>query len=221
MTRPPVTRMVLWGATGQARVLRECMERHGVTVVALFDSDGLVVSPFRDIPIHHGSAGFEAWLRTQAAPPEIGFLVAIGGEHGRDRLGLQAKLEASGLVTLTAQHPSAFVASSAAIGAGCQILAHATVCVDTSLGRGVIVNTAASVDHECVIGEGSHICPGARLAGCVTLGKFVTIGTGAVVLPRINIGDGAVVGAGAVVIRDVAPGQVVVGNPAKVSGIRS
>jgi sugar O-acyltransferase (sialic acid O-acetyltransferase NeuD family) len=221
MTGAAMSRLVLWGATGQARVLRECMGSHGFTVIALFDNDGGVVSPFEDVPIYYGRTGYESWLSAQSNLADIGSLVAIGGDRGRDRVALQTTLEASGLRTLTARHPTAYIAASAVIGAGAQILAHATVCVDVTLGRGVIVNTAASVDHECVVGDGVHICPGARLAGCVSIGRYATIGTGAIVLPRITIGEGAVVGAGAVVLHDVEPGHVVVGNPAKASRIRS
>jgi acetyltransferase-like isoleucine patch superfamily enzyme len=42
-----------------------------------------------------------------------------------------------------------------------------------------------------------------------------SIGSGAVVLGGVTIGEGAVVGAGAVVTRDVAPGEVVAGVPAR------
>ena len=35
-------------------------------------------------------------------------------------------------------------------------------------------------------------------------------------MPRIKIGEGAIVGAGAVVIDDVPPYTMVVGNPAKI-----
>jgi maltose O-acetyltransferase len=42
------------------------------------------------------------------------------------------------------------------------------------------------------------------------------IGAGAVVLPRITIGENTVVGAGAVVTRDLSPGVVAVGNPARI-----
>jgi acetyltransferase EpsM len=53
------------------------------------------------------------------------------------------------------------------------------------------------------------------LAGHVRVGRGAFLGAGAVVAPKVEIGPNAVVGAGAVVVRDVAPGDVVVGNPAK------
>ncbi len=49
-----------------------------------------------------------------------------------------------------------------------------------------------------------------------TLEAGCSIGAGAVILPGIRVGRRAMVGAGAVVTRDVAPGKLVVGNPAKV-----
>ena len=50
----------------------------------------------------------------------------------------------------------------------------------------------------------------------IVIGDDVWIGAGAVVLPGVTIGDGAVVAAGAVVSRDVEPGTVVAGVPARV-----
>ena len=52
--------------------------------------------------------------------------------------------------------------------------------------------------------KGPHVEPGAIIGANVTL------------LPAVRIGAGALVGAGAVVVTDVAPGVVVVGNPARV-----
>jgi len=45
--------------------------------------------------------------------------------------------------------------------------------------------------------------------------RRASIGSGAVILGGVEIGEGASVGAGAVVTRDVAPGAVVAGNPAR------
>ncbi|MGB7220853.1 MAG: DapH/DapD/GlmU-related protein [Vicinamibacterales bacterium] len=46
--------------------------------------------------------------------------------------------------------------------------------------------------------------------------KGAKIGANATLLPGVVIGENALVGAGAVVVRDVAPGTVVAGNPARV-----
>ncbi|MBY5377327.1 hypothetical protein HFN07_28555 [Rhizobium leguminosarum] len=50
----------------------------------------------------------------------------------------------------------------------------------------------------------------------IRIGNHVWIGMRAVILKGVTIGDGAVVAAGAIVTKDVPPGAVVAGNPAKV-----
>ena len=49
----------------------------------------------------------------------------------------------------------------------------------------------------------------------VTVGADAWIGGGAILLPGITVGDGAVIGAGSVVTKDVGPGALVAGNPAR------
>ncbi|MFC1825969.1 DapH/DapD/GlmU-related protein [Thermodesulfobacteriota bacterium] len=50
----------------------------------------------------------------------------------------------------------------------------------------------------------------------VTIGKEVWVGMGVLILPGVTIGDGAIIGAGSVVIKDIPPYTVAVGNPCKV-----
>jgi maltose O-acetyltransferase len=52
----------------------------------------------------------------------------------------------------------------------------------------------------------------------IRIGDNVWIGGGAIILPGVTVGDDAVIGAGSVVTRDVPPGVVVVGNPARARG---
>lgn len=210
-----LTPVIFWGASGHAKVLRELVERIGYKLVATFDNELETAAPFSDVPLLYGRDGFGKW-RGQFGLENVAGLVAIGGARGKDRLDIQNFLELHGISTPVVRHPSAFVASNSKVGKGSQVLAQAAVCVDVQVGEACIINTRASVDHECVLGRGVHIAPGAILAGCVTVGDFSLVGVGAVVLPRVRIGRHAIVGAGSVVTRDVPDNKVVYGNPARI-----
>ena len=54
----------------------------------------------------------------------------------------------------------------------------------------------------------------------VTIKDYVFIGPRAIILPGVTLGKGAVVAAGAVVTKDVKPGSIVAGVPAKEIGQR-
>lgn len=205
---------MFWGATGQAKVLSEALYGTDFRLVALVDNRE-VISPFTGVPVLMGESGLDAWLERRGGARGLFAAVAVGGARGRDRIELMDLLQARGLTPLTVIHRTAFVATDAQVGEGCQIMAQAAVCTHVRLGSGVIVNTAASVDHDCVVGSGTHIAPGARLAGEVTVGERAFIGVGAIVLPHIHIGEDAIVGAGAVVTKNVPPRVTVVGNPAR------
>jgi len=207
--------LVIWGASGHARVLHDFIDTAGYRLVALFDNDPTAHSPFPDVPILHGSEAFVRWLRARGDPHPPSCLVAVGGGKGRERLELQRSMENQGCHPAVVVHPFGYVAASATIGAGGQVLANASVCSSAKLGPACIVNTGASVDHESALERGVHVAPGATLCGLVTVGEFSLVGPGAVVLPGLNIGARVVVGAGAVVTRDVPDDTVVYGNPAR------
>lgn len=209
-----MSEVLFWGATGQAKVLSEALSGSDFRLVALVDNRD-VISPFEGVPILIGESGLDAWLERRGGARGLFATIAVGGARGRDRIELMNLLQARGLKPLTVIHRTAFVATDAQVGEGCQIMAQAAVCTHVRLGSGVIVNTAASVDHDCVIGNGTHIAPGARLAGEVTVGERAFVGVGAIVLPRIHIGEDAIVGAGAVVTKNVRSGATVIGNPAR------
>ncbi|MBX3733565.1 MAG: acetyltransferase [Verrucomicrobiae bacterium] len=206
--------IVLWGATGQARVLADFLPELGFVIEALMDRDPGVPSLLPGVPVFRVEGAFRDWLRARPTPPAA--LVAIGGDRGGDRLGNQQWLRDVGCRLVTAIHPRAIVAATAQVGAGSQVLAGAVVGPGAALGEGVIVNTRAGVDHECRIGDGVHIAPGATLCGLVVVGALTFLGAGAVVLPRVRIGAGTVVGAGAVVTRDLPDNVVAYGQPARI-----
>lgn len=210
---PP--RVILWGGTGQAKVVRPIIEYCGSKVVAVFDDTPDLTSPFPDVPLYRGREGFYRWLEVQERRG-IGFVVAIGNPHGRFRLKFEEFLSKEGLEPVTLAHPTAWIADNAQIGIGCQFMAGAIVAPEAKIGRQCIINTRASVDHECILEDGVEIAPGATLCGLVHAEVNAWICTGATVLPRIHIGADAIVGAGAVVTRDVPAEVTVVGVPAKI-----
>jgi UDP-perosamine 4-acetyltransferase len=120
-----------------------------------------------------------------------------------------------GLKPLFIKHPSAVVAASAAHGPGLQILAGAVVGPRTTIGRNVLINTRAVVEHDCHIDDHAHLASGAILCGAARVGECAHVGAGAVVKQGVAIGEGAIIGAGAVVVRDAPAYSVSIGVPAK------
>jgi sugar O-acyltransferase (sialic acid O-acetyltransferase NeuD family) len=207
--------IILWGGTGQAKVVRPIIEHYGSKVVAVFDDTPNLPPPFLDVPLYLGWGGFQEWIRGYFNRAEIGFCVTIGNPHGRVRVRFHERLIAEGLQAATIAHPNAQIALNASIGEGCQLMAGAIVNPQARLGRQCIINTKSSVDHECILEDGVEVAPGATLCGLVHMGINAWVCAGATILPRISIGADAIVGAGAVVICDVPAGVTVVGVPAE------
>ncbi len=75
--------------------------------------------------------------------------------------------------------------------------------------------TAQRIGADCQVAQQVTIGYDDR-GGAPVLGDRVRVGAGATVIGPIEVGDDAVIGAGAVVVRDVPPGKVVGGVPARV-----
>ena len=209
--------LLVWGAAGQARMLRGAIAAAGLDVRIVVDRNPARTSPFAGATMIADLPALEAYMRENGDLPSH-YVVAIGGHAGKERLRIAQELDALGMAPFSAIDPRAWVADSASIGPGCQILPLAAVAEDSAIESHSIVNTSASVDHECELGRGVHIMPGATIAGCVRIDDFATIGSNATILPRLSIGRGAQVGAGAVVTKDVDDGVVVMGVPARQAG---
>ena len=112
--------------------------------------------------------------------------------------------------------PTAVVPSTATTAHGAYVNAGAVLGSHASIGCHANVNRSSSIGHDARLGFAASTGPGVVLAGGVVVEAGAFVGAGATVLPELTVGRGATVGAGAVVTRDVAPGDVVVGNPARV-----
>jgi acetyltransferase-like isoleucine patch superfamily enzyme len=114
--------------------------------------------------------------------------------------------------------PFVEIQQGARIGASCKIQSHAFICTGVDIGDEVFVSHGVLFINDkfpraTAEGRLQDESDWELLPTIVERGA--TLGSGAVVVGGIRIGQGALVGAGAVVTRDVEPGQVVVGNPAR------
>ena len=196
----------LYGAGGHALVVADVLGAMGQTVRGIFDDDPAATGT-REYPV---MPGLKIGGREQFASLDGLLLISVGNNRIRQQLALDLPVEFAG-----AMHPSAQISQSAAIGIGSVVFHGAIVQANSQIGRHVIINTAASVDHDCQIGDFAHVAPNVTLCGDVTIVQGTLIGAGAVVIPGVRVGAWSTVGAGSVVVRDVPDHATVVGNPAR------
>lgn len=141
------------------------------------------------------------------------FFVAIGNNATREKI--QDKMKAEGLSVVSLIHPSAVIGTDVEIGEGTVVMAGVVINSSSKIGKGCIVNTSCSIDHDNVIEDYVHISPGANLAGAVKVGKESWIGIGSVISNNVNICSGCKLGAGAVVVEDITETGTYVGVPVR------
>ena len=214
-----MNKAILWGGTGQAKVVRRILEAQGIKVIAVIDDTPNLKKTFSDIPLYKGFAEFANYIG-DGELSEVGFVVTIGNNkactNSKARIKLSEYCKSLSLIPLSAIHKDAFIDIDVTLGKCLQVHAGAKIISESVIGDCCIINTGANVDHECVLEKGVEISPNATLCGLVHVGENSWIGANATILPRINIGKNCVIGAGAVVTKDVPDNTIVAGNPARV-----
>ncbi|MFB8060359.1 NeuD/PglB/VioB family sugar acetyltransferase, partial [Kitasatospora purpeofusca] len=189
-------------AGGEGRVAVDTALAAGVPVAGFLD-DRQHGATVRGLPVR----------RPAELGPGAHYLVGIADPAVRQRLS--ALLDGLGAKPFTLVHPRALIAPDTLLGPGCLVMGGAYVSSSVRLGAHSQVHYNATVGHDTVFGERVTVYPGGNVSGAVLLADGATVGSNAVVLQGRKIGAGAFVGAAAVVTRDVAPGEVVVGSPAR------
>lgn len=193
--------MILYGASGHGKVALDCLQRSRVEVSGFFDDDERITD----------FCGFPVWRYDESLHPGQKIIISIGDNTLRKRIA-EKSAHKFGIVL----DPSSIRAAELHIGEGSVVFQNVVLQAGTSVGSHAIINTSASVDHDCVIGNYVHVSPNSTLCGNVSVGEGTQIGAAAVVLPGIKIGNWSVIGAGAVVREDIPDNVVVAGNPGRI-----
>ena len=200
-------KLIIIGASGHGKVVADiAIKMNKWQSIAFLDDDEAIKT----------SMGLEVIGKTADAftyKDEADFFVAIGSNATREKI--QEKLIEQGLNVVSLIHPSAVIGTDVEIGFGTAVMAGVVLNSSTRIGKGCIINTSASLDHDNNIEDYVHISPGVRTAGSVEIGKCTWLGIGSVVSNNVNICSGCKVGAGAVVVKDITEPGAYVGVPVR------
>lgn len=151
-------------------------------------------------------------------------IVAIGDARHRRKMVL--KCESAGLVPSSIFASTMRQLSNVTVGPGAIFCDFTMATSNIKIGSHFHANIYSYIAHDCIIGDFVTLAPRVCINGNVIVEDDVYIGTGAILKQGTKekplvIGRGALIGMGAVVTKDVPPGVVVIGNPARVTAVRS
>lgn len=117
-------------------------------------------------------------------------------------------------------HKQTMIKHFGGVTIGDDVLVGDNVCIcrgtidDTVLESGTKVDNLSHIAHNCILDANVVMAFPCKLGGSTHIEKNGYI-AGAIVRNQCKVGENAFVGMGAVVVKDVPPGETVVGNPAK------
>ncbi|OCZ92312.1 hypothetical protein A7P25_22485 [Achromobacter xylosoxidans] len=202
--------VILLAAGGHGRVVLDTLLTSNASVAGILDAGHPPGSQLFGVEV----LGDDSWLEGTGSD-QVLLANGLGCMPGSNlRIRIFDTWKARHFAFASILHPSAVIGREVTLHEGSQIMAGTVVQNRTTIGVNSVINTRASIDHDCQVGPHVFVGPGATLCGNVHLQARCFIGAGATLLPGVQIGEGAIVGAGAMVTRDVPAGGLAKGNPA-------
>ncbi len=200
-----VNKYIILGAGGHAKVLASAIKLIGGNVLGYLSPDKNVGHKvFLDGTVLGGDDYINKF-----SSAEISLVNGIGYLPRQNlRKDIFVKFKDQEYLFATVIHPNAYVAQECSICEGAQLMVGAVVQPGSYIGKNVILNTGAKIDHDVTIGHSTHIAPGAIICGGVTIGNNCFIGSGATIIQGISIGDNVIVAAGATVRENIEANAV-------------
>ena len=138
--------LLIIGAGGHGKVVKEIAEALGYTQIAFLDDNS--TEAIGKI------AESKAFLKDYQEA-----FVGIGNNKFRSEL--LARLEQEGFIIPVLIHPTAYISQTATIEKGTVVEPKAIVNANSKVGKGCIISVGAIVDHDVVLEECVHVNAGA------------------------------------------------------------
>lgn len=142
----------------------------------------------------------------------VEFIIA-NGEPANKKM-LYEKVKAAGYHFTSLISPYAALLPGVQIGEGC-IIYDCGISNGTVVGNNIEICSRAIIGHNSILGDHGIISANCFLGGWTQIGESVYMGPGSMTKDRIKVGDNAIISLGAVLLRNVRPGAIMVGNPAR------
>lgn len=111
------------------------------------------------------------------------------------------------------------IQKGAVVGSRCKISSHTFICEGVTIGDGVFIGHGVTFVNDCfpkALNASGELQTGDDWECQRTIVENeASIGSGATILGGVTIGARALIGAGSVVTKDIPPGGIVAGNPAR------
>ena len=195
------TKIFLYGASGHAKVICSVLEAMNFSISGIFD-DNVLLKKLNNYDV---IGPYDSRLSNDSK-----FIITIGDNKTRKKVA-----ESVFSNFLSIKHPSAIVDRLTKIGKGTVVLHKSLIQRDVIIGDHCIINSSASIDHDCIIDNFVHIAPGVVLCGSVNVGEGTLIGAGSTILPNLNIGKWVTIGAGSIITKSIPDYSIIYGMQAQ------
>lgn len=112
------------------------------------------------------------------------------------------------------------IQKNASVGKRCKVSSHTFICEGVTIEDNVFIGHGVMFINDsyprATAADGNLQTEADWKVERTVVKKGASVGSGATILSNVSIGENAIVGAGSVVTKDVPPGSIVAGNPAKV-----
>ncbi len=201
----------IYGASGLGReveiIARKINEIENRWDNIIFIDDNESITEVVGIPSY-------SFIKAKSMYPNLEITIAIG--EPRTREDVYNKVAKDGIKLATLVHPGVYIDRTTTVGAGTTICEGVTITSGVIIHENVYIQPHAVIGHDIRIGKHSVIGSNSEIGGANEIGERVFVGFMVGTLQGLTIGDDSEISAGSIVFRNVEPGMIVMGNPARV-----